>query len=199
MALRADEDVDVLLVDLDEPFRCADDAPREAHLPHHRWRHRLTEATALAALAAVVLGDLLSPDLPVALETAGAGGGSATTARAGYDQLAPGVWVDSRTAERVAVARVRSASPQDVVVPADAHRGSAPLPVMLTEDGARYVVVVSCLRPTPLGVGLAGSEAAPRTCPDGAPVYRFTGRGHLVQVVVEVPDDVVWAAEVVTG
>lgn len=197
MALRADEDVDVLLVDLDEPCPCADVLPRAAHLPHHRWRRRLAEAAALAALAAVVLGDLLSPDLPVTQETAGAGGAAA--ARAGYDQLAPGVWVDSRTAERVAVARVRSASPQEVVVPADAHRGSAPLPVMLTEDGARYVVVVSCLRPTPLGVRLAGSEAAPRTCPDGAPVYRFTGRGHLVQVVVEVPDDVVWAAEVVTG
>ncbi|TNM69648.1 hypothetical protein FHN55_02540 [Streptomyces sp. NP160] len=202
MARRADEDVDVLLVDLDAPCPCADSpgspGSADSAVPaaadrHHPWPRRLVEAVVLVVLAPVVLGGLLPPPPPVAGVAARPAADLAVAA-----QPAPGPWVDARTAERTAVARVRDASPLTVVVPADAHRGSAPLPVMLTERGARYVVVLSCLRPAHLDVGLAGQEPASLACPTGAPVYRFTGRGHLVQVVVEVDDDVVWAAEVDT-
>lgn len=195
MAPRAEEDADVLLVDLDEPCPCAfTDGPTASRAAaaasspvqaDHHWKRRLAEAVVLALLAPVVLGDLLVP--------------TTTTAPAASAPQAPGPWADQETAERSAVAHVRSASPLAVVVPADAHRGSAPLPVMLTERGARYVVVLSCQRQTHLDVGLAGQEPTSLTCSPDGPVYRFTGRGRLAQVVVDVPDDVVWAAEVVTA
>lgn len=96
------------------------------------------------------------------------GSDSTATAAAGYAQLAPGLWVDLGTARRAALVRARSASLQTVVVPAEAHRGSAPLAVMLTEAGVRYSVVLTCLRPAPLRVGLAGT-AVPARVPRGGP------------------------------
>ncbi|TXR55533.1 hypothetical protein [Quadrisphaera setariae] len=117
---------------------------------------------------------------------------------AGDAELVPGLWVDEETAAGVVSTAVESASSRLPAVQVTVHRGTGWLPVLLTAPGRPYAVVLACLRPTRVKLSLDAEEVPSRPCPDDVLVRPFVGTGEPVQVGLQAPDGLVWAAEVVT-
>jgi hypothetical protein len=109
-----------------------------------------------------------------------------------------GLWVDASTAAGVVEAAVAGASSRLPAVQVTVRRGSGWLPVLLTAPGRPYAVVLACLRAEQVRLSLDGEDAVAQACPEGVLVRQFTGDGQPVQVGLEAPEHLVWAAEVVT-
>ncbi|TXR55544.1 hypothetical protein [Quadrisphaera setariae] len=128
-------------------------------------------------------------------------------ARQGYVRLAAGLWVDERTAQRVASDAVASVTARPVV-PVQTGTTDGRLPVFLTQDGATYAVVLACVGAPDAG-GLAADPTAALAvdgdaerldCSTTPAFRRFTGDGGPVRVDVDAPGPpgtVRWAARVV--
>ncbi|TNM69632.1 hypothetical protein FHN55_02415 [Streptomyces sp. NP160] len=127
-----------------------------------------------------------------------AGASTQEVEAAGDAELVPGLWVDEQTAAGAVSATVRGASGRQPAVDVTVRRGTGWLPVLLTEPGRPYAVVLACLRPTRVKLSLDAEEVPSRPCPDDVLVRPFTGTGEPVQVGLQAPEGLVWAAEVVT-
>ncbi|MGQ7296167.1 hypothetical protein [Quadrisphaera sp. KR29] len=126
------------------------------------------------------------------------GASTAEVEAAGDAELVPGLWVDSATASGVVVAAVEGASDRLPAVPVTVRRGTGWLPVLLTTQGRPYAVVLSCLSTAPVRLSLDAEEVPSRTCPADGLVRPFVGTGEPVQVGLQAPTGLLWAAEVVT-
>lgn len=127
-----------------------------------------------------------------------AGASTREAEEAGDAELVPGLWVDAETASGVVQAAVEGASSRLPAVPVAVRRGTGWLPVLLTERDRPYAVVLACLRPTRVRLSVDAEEVPSRPCPDDVVVRPFVGTGEPVQVGLQAPDGLVWAAEVVT-
>jgi hypothetical protein len=127
-----------------------------------------------------------------------AGASTRDVEAAGDAELVDGLWVDAATAAGVVEAAVAGASSRLPAVQLTVRRGSGWLPVLLTAPGRPYAVVLACLRAEPVRLSLDGEDAVAQACPEGVLVRQFTGDGQPVQVGLEAPEHLVWAAEVVT-
>ncbi|MBC3760795.1 hypothetical protein ACUN7V_14240 [Quadrisphaera oryzae] len=127
-----------------------------------------------------------------------AGASTREVLAAGDAELVPGLWVDTETASGVVRAAVLGTSTRLPAVPLTVRRGTGWLPVLLTAPGRPYAVVLACLRPVPVRLSLDGEDAPAQRCPDDVLVRPFTGDGQPVQVGLQAPEGLVWAAEVVT-